>query len=112
MSNTVFLFAGEVIANGEAMPCVGLREPLAEPGTVPRGAGVIDSMTTLYGSNLPTVGEKGYVVRPVDPNRFNVERAAKILGRVGDVVITPPITVERLVEIVGKDALRGIPLES
>jgi hypothetical protein len=113
MSNTVFLFAGEVITNGKTVPCVGLREPLAEPGTVPHGAAAIDSMTTIYGSNLPTVSEKGYVVRPVDRKKFtSAEQVAQApaLRRIGEVAIVPPMRVEQLVEIVGRDALRGIEL--
>ncbi len=113
-------FVGNVLVNGNTVPCAGIRvEEKDRLGTELVARSAIDTMSSLNGPHLPSPGESGFMIRELSqpegvPDTKVLEDAKKLLGeRIHKPVAEAhPVPLEELVKTVGADAIRGVRLNN
>ncbi len=109
MTQPKHFFVGPVRnSNGERVECVGARVRTCDSGQDGDPSLLaLDSLTALYGSNLPVPNGNGWVVRPLASD-VAPEQAVQLLENVGTVKQVPEMTLEQVVSVVGLGAIKGL----
>jgi len=111
-------FVGEVLVGGKSVPCVGLKIDEGDRlGEQLSARSAVDNLLGSLGGPNPTYpGESGYIVRELKSTGQDddvLSTARDILGERtgGRVIEMPPMPLQKLIDAVGVNAIRGATLD-
>lgn len=102
-------FVGDIISpDGHAYHCAGTRVRSPKIASSSGALVLLDSLSPLYGSDVPVPNEQGWVVRPLAGD-VTTEHAVSVLSQCGRVIETPSMLITEVIKKVGKGAIKGLP---